>query len=240
VADSLFVGDGLPGTPGYTTEITSATSLPVYEFDGTNFAQSTTEPTRSVNFTSADIASTTVSRPTSGDGSVGNQVGVVGGYPTGTPLASNGEVKLQFNKNTAYPTKVTIRVTGVNTSTAWYIQGIECPVDATPVGYDTDHFYLQDWSWQDDVDPLGGSVNSVVVIELTNGDWYYDLINGTGVGPFESEYPIGSTIDLSDDLFGPFASLELAVADFEDSIGGHVYSYTNYENVNVNNYTIVD
>jgi hypothetical protein len=86
VADSLFVGDSLPSTSEEDL-IINATSLPVYEFDGTNFVLSTTEPTRSVNFTSADIADSSTLRPTSGDGSIGNQVGVVGGYPTGAPLA---------------------------------------------------------------------------------------------------------------------------------------------------------
>ena len=155
-------------------------------------------------------------------------------------MASDGNVKLEFDKTTAYPTKVTLRATGVNTGTVWNILGIECPVDTTPVGYDTDHFFLQDWAWQDDVDPLGGAVQSVVVIELTNGNWYYDTINGSGIGPFESSYPIGSVIDLSDDMYGPFASRSLAEADFEQYIGGYIVGYSMYQDVNVNNYTIVD
>lgn len=241
VADSLFVGDGLPGTSSYTTEITSATSLPVYEFDGTNFVQSATEPTRSVNFTTADIASTTISRPTSGDGSVGNQVGVVGGYPTGTPLACDGAVKLEFNKSTAYPTKVTIRVTGVNTQTAWYIQGIECPVDTTPTGYTTNQFYIQDWSWQDDVDPLGGGTTPVSVIQLESGQWYYDLIGQGGISGFVNEYPFGSEISLSTDFIGPFASLDLLKDDFIDGIGASgIIAYYNYADINPSRYTIVD
>lgn len=239
VADSLFVGDGLPSATEENL-ILNATSLNVYEYDGTNFVQSTTEPTRNVSFTSADIADSSTARPTSGDGSVGNQVGVVGGFPTGTPLASDGNIKLEFNKTTAYPTKVTIRVTGVNTGTAWNILGIECPVDTTPVGYDTNSFFLQDWTWQDDVDPQGGSLESVVVIELTNGNWYYDLINGSSLSQFEATYPVGSVIDLSDDMFGPFATRNLAEGSFEQSVGGSIVLYSNYQDVNPNNYTIVD
>jgi hypothetical protein len=127
VADSLFVGDSLPTFPPYTTDILNVTSLPVYEYDGDTFVTSTTEPTRSVSYTSADIASTTISRPTSGDGSVGNQIGVVGGFPSGTPLASDGNVKLQFNKQYEYPTNATVRVIGVNDNTVWDIKDIECP-----------------------------------------------------------------------------------------------------------------
>ncbi|MGA1702534.1 MAG: hypothetical protein ACO372_03005, partial [Methylophilaceae bacterium] len=79
VADSLFVGDGLPNS-GYESEIVSATSLPLYEYNGTSFDQN---GTRNVSFSSADISDYTTSRPTSGDGSIGGQIGVVGGYPTG-------------------------------------------------------------------------------------------------------------------------------------------------------------
>lgn len=128
VADSLFVGDGLPTFPAYTSEILAAQSLPVYEFDGANFIQSTTEPTRAVSFTSADIAVSDGTETRDGAPGTG-QIGVVPYYPSATALASDGNVKLQFYKNTAYPTKATIRMTGVNTSTAWYIQGIECPVE---------------------------------------------------------------------------------------------------------------
>ena len=242
VADSLFVGDDLPDTTNENL-IINADSLPVYRYNGTSFSQSTTEPTRNVNFTSAHISNSSTARPTSGDGSIGNQLGVVGGFPTGTPLASDGNVKLEFNKDTAYPTKATIRVTGVNTGTAWNIQGVECPIDTTPVEpveYDVSEFFLQDWAWQDDVDPQGGSTEHVVVIELTNGNWYYDILNGSGLSGFESEYPIGSTIDLSDDMSGPFASDTLAEEHFEQTVGGSLITDFNYVSVNTNNYTIVE
>ena len=123
VADSLFVGDSLPNAT-YESEIINATSLPLFRYSGSGFISNGTQV---VDYDSADIANSSTPRPVSGDGSVGNQVGVVGGYPSGTPLASDGTVKLRFNKQYPYPTKAKVIVTGVNTGTAWSINGIECP-----------------------------------------------------------------------------------------------------------------
>ncbi|MGA1740424.1 MAG: hypothetical protein ACO393_06160, partial [Methylophilaceae bacterium] len=66
-----------------------------------------------------------------GDGSIGGQIGVVGGYPTGTPLASDGDVKLTFNKQASSPTTAKIIVTGVNSGTAWNLIDIQCPQESS-------------------------------------------------------------------------------------------------------------
>ena len=127
VADSLFVGDSLPSST-YENEIINVTSLPLFRYTGSGFVQNGTQV---VDYDSADIANSSTARPTSGDGSIGDQLGVVGGYPSGTPLASDGDVKLRFNKVFAYPTKAKIIVTGVNSGTAWSIDGIECPTGSS-------------------------------------------------------------------------------------------------------------
>lgn len=170
VADSLFVGDHL-GTPegdGYETEIINASQLTKYVYDGSSFVS---DGTVSVNFTSSDIADSSTLRPTTGDGSVGNQVGVVAGYPIGDPLASDGNVKLTFDKTTAYPTTVKIIVTGVASNTGWFIEGIECPTGQEASYLIPDEFYSQTWSYQDDTDNTIVTNQSVVVI-LHNSIYY--------------------------------------------------------------------
>lgn len=123
VADSLFVGDGLPNTNN-ENEVLNASTLQKYLYDGSQFQPN---GTIAVDYNSTDIASYSINRPTSGNGSVGNQIGVVGGYPTGTPKASDGDIKIKFNKTTAQPTNITIVVVGVSESTAWIISNLECP-----------------------------------------------------------------------------------------------------------------
>ena len=127
VADSLFVGDSLPNAT-YEGEIINVTSLPLFIYSGSGFVPNGTQV---VDYDSADIADSSTARPTSGDGSVGDQLGVVGGFPSGTPLASDGDIKLRFNKEYPYPTKAKIIVTGVNSGTAWSINGIECPTGSS-------------------------------------------------------------------------------------------------------------
>ena len=148
---------------------------------------------------------------------------------------------MTFNKDYAYPTYIKVIVTGVNTSTSWNITDIDCPVDTTPVGYDTDHFYIQDWAWQDDVDPLGGGVSSVVVIEVVGVGWFYEILPSSGIAGFESSFPVGSDISLSTDLTGVFSSLSLLKDDFiqtQQSAG--IVGYSNYLDINPDNYTIID
>ena len=199
VADSLFVGDNLPNTT-QENEITSATSLTKYVYDGDVFED---EGTESVNFTSSDIANSSTSRPTSGDGSVGNQVGVVGGYPTGTPLASDGDVKLTFNKTSEYPQTIKVRVTGVNTGTAWSVSALDCPSETTADEYvNPTQYYSQQWFWQDDVDPLGGGAN-YVAIAVIDGTYYLWMIGSSTPAStlLLSNADSGATLSAVEDLF---------------------------------------
>lgn len=242
VADSLFVGDSLPSTT-LENEILNATSLNVYKFNGIVFEQ---HGSRAVSFLASDISDYNSSRPTTGDGSVGNQVGVVANYPPQgegvAPLASDGTIKLRFNKATQYPTTMKVIVTGVNAATIWNLINIDCPTEVFQPEVQASRFYLQDWAWQDDIDPMGGSTESVAVIELENGNWYYDyVLPGSGISSFESKYPVGSTIDLSVSMDGPFSSLTEVEGDFIQSMQASAIVYkSNYVDVNKNNYTLTE
>lgn len=141
VADSLFVGNYLGGTSPpnpqdsifYENAITSTTTLNKFLYDGITF---TPNGTLGVSFSSVDIADSTGAvdklrddKPlgsTSGDGSVGNQIGVVANYPSSTAKASNGDVKLTFNKNNSLPNTISIVAMGVGSGTGWNILAIEC------------------------------------------------------------------------------------------------------------------
>lgn len=145
VADSLFVGYHLPDS-FYEDQIINETSLIEKTYNGDTFIDGDTV---SVNFSASDIADSTTPRPTTGDGSVGDQIGVVAGYPSGTPLASAGDVKLRFNKQYEYPTTVKIIVTGVAPNTGWYITDIECPTgESAPAPCDSgmDVVFLFDYT----------------------------------------------------------------------------------------------
>ena len=123
VADSLFVGDYLPNT-NLEDDIINAFTLDRFVYNGSAFDLDGQE---SVNFTSADIAvSDGTETRASGNGT--GQIGVVANFPESTSLASNGEVKLTFNKTQPSPSTLTIRVTGVSGSTAWNIKGLQCPI----------------------------------------------------------------------------------------------------------------
>jgi len=123
VADSLFVGDSLPST-NLEDDIINAFTLDRFVYNGSAFDLDGQE---SVNFTSADIAvSDGTETRASGNGT--GQIGVVANFPESTSLASNGEVKLTFNKTQPSPSTLTIRVTGVSGSTAWNIKGLQCPI----------------------------------------------------------------------------------------------------------------
>lgn len=124
VADSLFVGDSLPYAP-YSANIEAMTSLDKFLYNGATFDAN---GTISVDYNTADIADSTGSPGTlRSSGSVGGQIGVVANYPTALAKASDGNVKLTFNKTTALPATMTIVVIGVETGTAWTIQSLECP-----------------------------------------------------------------------------------------------------------------
>lgn len=125
VADSLFVGDALPD-PIYENPIIAATSLDKFLYSGGVFIPN---GTISVDYAASDIANSTGTAGTLRDvGSVGLQVGVVPNYPLSTAKASDGNVKLSFNKTTALPVNITIVCIGVAGGTGWFLQNIECPV----------------------------------------------------------------------------------------------------------------
>jgi hypothetical protein len=119
VADSLFVGDSVQNS---VTEIQNITSFNKFLYDGSTFQPN---GTIAVNYSSADIAD--YSGTDRSNGSVGNQIGVVANYPISSSLASDGNIKLTFNKTTAEPTQMSIIVAGIS-NTAWEILDLECPV----------------------------------------------------------------------------------------------------------------
>ena len=128
VADSLFVGDGLSGMPTsagtqYHNEIRALTTLDKFVWNDTFKSFIDSGQNVSANFTSADIADGSVTRPTTFNGSVGGQIGVYGGYPSSTANAANGEVLLLFNKTTASPNLVRLRIWGI-TSTGWNVKSV--------------------------------------------------------------------------------------------------------------------
>ena len=122
VADSLFVGDSLPNTT-FENDITLVTTLERFVYNGTTFDADGSE---SVNFSASDIAVSDGSE-TRADGSGTGQLNVVENFPNSGSKASNGNIKLFFDKTDALPSKITIKITGVNNSTLWRINNLECP-----------------------------------------------------------------------------------------------------------------
>ena len=234
VADSLFVGDSLPNAT-YESDITSVTSLTLYTYDGENFVDSGVQ---SVNYSASDISDYTVSRPTTGDGSVGGQIGVVAGYPTGTPLASDGDVKLRFNKTSAYPTQIIVRSIGVNGATAWNITGLECPSGEESTYITPQKIYHQYWTWVDDVDPLGGGSNGVFVVQYDD-IWYLWLL--PGLGGIDTIDSLGFPLSLSSNTHNE-TTLLLLTQEFEQGMGAELNSTVpyNYTSLNSNEYPIID
>jgi hypothetical protein len=117
VADSLFVGDYLNSNfyTFYSLLITAESQRTVYSWDSENETFVNTGQQVTTNYTLDDIASTTDTRI---DGSVGNQLGVVAGYPTDTSSSADGDVKLTFNKTTQQPTNIKATIIGAS-STEW-------------------------------------------------------------------------------------------------------------------------
>jgi len=52
---------------------------------------------------------------------------VVENFPNSGSKASNGNIKLFFDKTDALPSKITIKITGVNNGTVWSIEELQCP-----------------------------------------------------------------------------------------------------------------
>ena len=122
VADSLFVGDDLPNST-YENNIRSVTTLERFVYNGTTFDFDGSE---SVNFSASDIAVSDGSE-TRADGSGTGQLNVVENFPNSTAKASDGNIKLFFDKTDALPSKITIKITGVNNGTVWNINNLQCP-----------------------------------------------------------------------------------------------------------------
>lgn len=125
VSDSLFIGDALPDA-GYENSIIAVTSLNKFLYDGVVFNPN---GVISVDYSAPHIANSTGGGGTlRSSGSVGGQIGVVANYPSPTAKASEGNVKLAFNKTTALPANITIVVIGVEDNTGWFLENVECPV----------------------------------------------------------------------------------------------------------------
>lgn len=222
VADSLFVGDGLPNV-NYENNITSATSLEKHVFNG-NFVFQNNE---AVNFTSSDISDYNTNRPTTNDGSVGNQVGVVSGYPSGTPLASAGDIKLMFNKTAPTPTKATIRFTTIGASNNTNLTDVSCPVLSEAVFQEVKEFYTQTWEWTPNANDDIAQSNTVVVASIDKETylWIDDLKN------------LGNPIMLStSDTFG--SNMSVLESNFESIVEGTIVSKKDYKSISKEEYFI--
>ncbi len=101
VADSKYVGDSLSGNPPSYTGLLGLKNLDVFQYDGSQFVA--TGENRAVNIQQTDVAD-----------------GVT------EPTAASGQIT--FNKTTASPTTMLVRVTGPVDGTAWNIVNI-CPSD---------------------------------------------------------------------------------------------------------------
>ena len=101
VADSKYVGDALVAGPpvSYTGLLGSKSGFPIFNYNGSTFVNSgNTEPTFTV--VQSDIANNSTE-------------------------ATDGNGTLLFNKTTALPTTIRVKVTGTN-GTAWNFSGV-CP-----------------------------------------------------------------------------------------------------------------
>lgn len=124
VADSLFVGDDLPNA-SEESDIVAVTTLNKFLYDGAAFQPNGSTP---VDYSASDISNSTGTAGTlRSSGSVGGQIGVVPNYPSASAKASDGNIKLTFNKTAANPTNIIIRMIGVSGGTAWNLENIECP-----------------------------------------------------------------------------------------------------------------
>ena len=141
VADSLFVGDYLNGNgaqrTSYVNGILGTTSYSKYLYvgqaPGGPFIPNGTVTIQSLfgtnTFTPAAIAPNTSLRS---GGSAGGQLNVSANYPSAGAFSSDGDVRLFFNKTTAFPTTIKIVAMGGKTATGggtsgWYIYEVGCP-----------------------------------------------------------------------------------------------------------------
>jgi hypothetical protein len=138
VADSLFIGDGLPDAT-LESEITSLTG-PVYNHeyigDGDYAETFIVNPIGSTFFTSSDISVSDGSE-TRANGSGTGQIGVVADYPSAAALASDGQVKLTFFKNATgnapIANKVKVIVWSANSGENTWEMTTSCPQEIVEV-----------------------------------------------------------------------------------------------------------
>jgi hypothetical protein len=149
IADSLFVGNNFSSTnssvrQGAVNDVLNTTALPYYVYNGSTY---TTESFSTVtNFTMDDIATTgSTLRPSGSDGSVGDQIGIVGGFPSNTSVASDGDIKLSIYRNfiplSSYPH--TLRVYNINNAADYIINHVTCFDNSNGSGNDVDPALLR-------------------------------------------------------------------------------------------------
>ena len=138
VADSLFIdGVNTSFNPSDITEIESYTSVNKYLYDNINQNFVLQAVPETVNFTSVDFAEdngTEIRANGSGTG----QLGVVEDYPNPSDYANYRDIKLSFNKNTASPENIQIKVYNLNDQPnngqpsgvggTWTISDIDSPI----------------------------------------------------------------------------------------------------------------
>lgn len=190
VADSLFVGDNISNTS--RGEILQASVLDRLVFDGETFVNNGTV---SVDFGNNDIAiddGTELRSSGSGTG----QIGVVADFPTPSSLASNGNVKLTFNKTKTIPQTAKIIVTGVSSSTGWNLVNVDCPSSEAELQFFDDEL----WTVLEDGDlrPLPVGQSRVIVFRVTSlasapeAEGYYLYVGS--LSAFNNEF--GSEVNL--------------------------------------------
>jgi hypothetical protein len=186
VADSSFVGDGLVyDGNNYIPTILSTTSLNKYQWNGNSFTNVGVE---SVNFTNDDINDCTILR--SDANTNGNQFGVDTSYPSPNSSNCDGNVKLDFIKNTTTST-MTIIAIGCNSGTGWDIVEVVCPTTPpTPSITPT----ITPTSVTPTVTPTISVTPSTTPVYFLNCDIVYNIPTGT------TSNGLTSTIE----LFTPF------------------------------------
>jgi hypothetical protein len=119
VANSLFVGDGLPGT--YPQRYKQVTQLQHYLWNGTDFDNI---GIKQVNFTDDDFPNCSDTRA---DANKGKQFGVVTDYPTANTSNCAGAVELTFQKTSSEPQVISVIGIGPDAGTLWSIKKNDCP-----------------------------------------------------------------------------------------------------------------
>lgn len=147
VADSKYIGDGLnPGPPvDYTPSLLGEKTMDVFEYNGSPTPPYFNDTGNDTTFTVIqDDISNNVSEPT------------------------NGNHYLIFNKTTALPTTVRLKVTGT-TGTAWGIQNVICPTPTEDLVEGTEVFL---YGFFNDANK-GTATRSIKLWRGTSSDKFY-------------------------------------------------------------------